>query len=144
MPKGELFIKNINGYWEDAYTTWGISLEETAISALMTPAPNKDYLENECRIEHGKRVDTSNAKKDSRDLNLEIHLSAINKSDFLSKYYEFCKELAKGTLTLKVSHIPDVVFKTVYKSCSQFKEYNMGLAKFQLKLEEPNPDDRIE
>ena len=144
MPKGELFIKDVNGYWQDAYTTWGVSFNETAISALMTPAPNKDYIENESRIEHGKRVDVSNAKKDSRDLNLEMHLSASSKEDFLSKYYAFCNELAKGTLEIKVSYILDVVFKTVYKSCSQFKEYNMGLAKFQLKLEEPNPDDRAE
>lgn len=144
MPKGELYIKDVNSSWVDAYTTWGISFEETAISALMTPAPNKDYIENESRLEHGKRIDTSNAKKDSKDLSLEIHLSANSKDDFFSKYYAFCKVLAKGKLLLKVSHIPNVVFKTVYKSCSQFKEYNMGLAKFQLKLEEPNPDDRTE
>ena len=33
MPQEELFI---NG--KDAYTTWGISMDDTALSALMTPA----------------------------------------------------------------------------------------------------------
>ena len=48
---GELFI---NG--KDAYTTWGISMDDTSLSALMTPAPNKDLVENKSRLEHGKRV----------------------------------------------------------------------------------------
>ena len=55
---GELFI---NG--KDAYTTWGISMDDTSLSALMTPAPNKDLVENKSRLEHGKRVITDNPKR---------------------------------------------------------------------------------
>ena len=43
MPQEELFI---NG--KDAYTTWGISMDDTALSALMTPAPNKEFIEKAC------------------------------------------------------------------------------------------------
>lgn len=45
MPQEELFI---NG--KDAYTTWGISMDDTALSALMTPAPNKEFIENKSRM----------------------------------------------------------------------------------------------
>ena len=44
----------ING--KDAYTTWGISMDNNALSELMTPSSNKTFIENESRLEHGKRV----------------------------------------------------------------------------------------
>lgn len=47
--KEELFI---NG--KDAYVEWGISMDNTSLSALMTPAPNKAFIESESRLEHGK------------------------------------------------------------------------------------------
>ena len=44
----------ING--KDAYTTWGISMDNNALSELMTPSSNKTFIENESRLEHGKRA----------------------------------------------------------------------------------------
>ena len=44
--KDELYI---NG--KDAYTTWGISMDSTSLSFLMTPSANKAYLENESRLD---------------------------------------------------------------------------------------------
>ena len=66
---GELFI---NG--KDAYAAWGISMDDTSLSALMTPAPNKDLIENKSRLEHGKLVISSNPKKDERNLILQLNL----------------------------------------------------------------------
>ena len=68
---GELFI---NG--KDAYTTWGLSMDETSLSALMTPAPNKELIENKSRLGHGKRVIISNPKKDERNLTLQINCNS--------------------------------------------------------------------
>lgn len=34
----------ING--KDAYTTWGISMDNNALSELMTPSSNKTFIEN--------------------------------------------------------------------------------------------------
>ena len=51
MLKGQLYI---NG--KDAYITWGIFLDETALSALMTPAPNKEFISNKYRSKDGKSV----------------------------------------------------------------------------------------
>ena len=44
--KEELYI---NG--KDAYTTWGISMDNNALSELMTPSSNKTFIENESRLE---------------------------------------------------------------------------------------------
>lgn len=137
--KGDLYI---NG--KDAYDTWGISLTDGAISALMTPAPQKSIIENKSRNEHGKRVLNSNPKVDERDINLQIHLTASTKEDFFAKYESFCNELATGSLKIKTKYQPSVIYKTNYLSCNQFSEFMFGIAKFTLKLNEPNPMDRSE
>lgn len=134
---GELYI---NG--KDAYITWGISMDDTALSALMTPAPNKELIENKSRLEHGKRVITSNPKKDERNLTLQINLTAPDKDTFFARYYSFCKELDSGTLEIKTKYQPEVIYRTVYLSCQQFSQFMQGIGKFVLKLNEPNPSDR--
>ncbi len=137
--RGELFI---NG--KDAYTEWGISMDTSALSALMTPAPNKDLPENKSRLEDGKRViiDSSLLKKDERSLNLTINLTAKNEDEFFTKYNSFCEELATGRLNIRTKYQPDVLYRTIYKSCSQFTQFMRGIAYFSLKLEEPNPRER--
>ena len=62
MLKGQLYI---NG--KDAYLTWGIFLDETALSALMTPAPNKEFISNKYRSKDGKSVIKHNPRLDERD-----------------------------------------------------------------------------
>lgn len=135
--KGELFINE-----KDAYTTWGISMESTSLSSLMAPPPMKAFVENSSRLEHGKRVITSDPKVDERNITLEIHLTARDKDSFFSKYLSFCDELATGVLNIRTKYQPNVVYKTVYLSCSQFSQFMQGIAKFSLRLCEPNPKDR--
>lgn len=137
--KGELYI---NG--KDAYTTWGISMDDTALSALMTPAPNKEFIENKSRMEHGKRVSPSSPKKDERNLTLQINLTASSKEQFFARYNGFCEELSIGVLDIKTKYQPDVTYKTIYQSCQQFSQFMQGIGKFVLKLNEPNPNDRKE
>lgn len=137
--KGELFI---NG--KDAYIEWGISMDTSALSALMTPAPNKDLPENKSRLEHGKRIiiESSLVKKDERNLNLTINLTAKNEDDFFLKYNSFCEELATGKLNINTKYQPNVMYRTIYRSCTQFTQFMRGIAHFSLKLDEPNPTDR--
>ncbi|WP_300701321.1 hypothetical protein [Bacteroides sp.] len=134
---GELFI---NG--KDAYTTWGISLDDTALSALMTPVPNKELIENKSRLEHGKRIVPSNPKLDERALTLQINLIASDKDIFFARYNSFCEELATGILDIKTKYQPGVVYHTIYLSCQQFSQFMQGIGKFVLKLNEPNPINR--
>lgn len=130
----------INGY--DAYTRWGISLSDGAISALMTPAPMKERLSNDVRVEHGSRTTNQSPKLASRDVTLEMHLSASSRSDFFTKYASFCDELATGALNIKTAFQPSVTYRMLYVSCTQFTAFVNGLAKFSLKLTEPNPSNR--
>lgn len=132
--KNELII---NG--KDAYTEWGISMDDTALSALMTPAPNKELIENKSRLEHGKRVVTTNPMKDERNLTLQINITAPNADEFFVRYISFCEELATGILDIKTRYQPDITYRTIYLSCQQFSQFMQGIGKFVLKLNEPNP-----
>lgn len=134
----ELLINNKN-----AYTTWGITMDSSSLSALMTPPPTKSAVENKSRLEHGKRVeDEDEPKIDERDLTLIINLSAKDEYEFFDRYNSFCNELKKRKLDISTKYQIGVVYKTKYISCSQFTQFMRGIAKFSLKLNEPNPNDR--
>lgn len=137
--KDELFI---NG--KDAYLTWGISMDDTSLSELMTPAANKAFIENESRLQHGKQVIMANPKLDQRNLTLQINLTARTEEQFFTRYSRFCNVLATGVLQLRTKYQPGVVYKTIYLSCGQFSQFMRGIGKFSLKLNEPNPNDRTE
>lgn len=134
--KNELFI---NG--NDAYEKWGISLSEGSLTALLTPPTMKGAITNESRLQHGKQV-YNIAKVDSRQVSLELHFSAHSRDEFFNKYLSFCEELKKGKLEIITKYQPDVVYRFLYLSCTQFKQFNLGIAKFTLKLDEYNPTGR--
>lgn len=133
----ELYINN-----KDAYANWGISMTTSSISALMSPPPNKSFIENKSRLEHGKRVVTTNPKIDERNLSLDLQLTAKDEEEFFSRYESFCQELSTGVLNIRTKYQPSVVYKTNYLSCGNFTQFMRGIAKFTLKLCEPNPTDR--
>lgn len=146
MPKGELFFKlPDSGIWTDVYDGYGVSFTEKALSLLMTPAPNKDAIQNKSRLQHGKRV-TRKARyvrKDERNVNLEMHLSAPDKAAFWQRYDAFCTDwLDKGFFDIRNVHVPSKVFRMTYLSCTQFSEFSQELAKFTLRLNEPDPSNR--
>lgn len=130
----------ING--KDAYTTWGLSMDDTSLSALMTPPSVKPYIENNNRIEHGKRVLTTSVFMESRDITLQLNITAKNEQQFFERYASFCDELSKGVLDIETSFQQGLVYHCVYQSCTQFSEFMRGIGKFVLKLTEPNPNKR--
>jgi hypothetical protein len=134
MPKGELFINN-----RDAYSVWGISMDSSSLSALMTPAPNKEFIENKSRLKNGKQVITTNPKVDERNITLTFNMTAKDETEFFERYNSFCQELATGILNIKTKYQPDIVYRTIYLSCSQFTQFMRGIGRFSLKLVEYNP-----
>ena len=58
---GELYI---NG--KDAWVTWGVNMGDGFLDALDAPLQMKEYIDNERRLEQGKRMITSIAMVDSR------------------------------------------------------------------------------
>ena len=77
MLKGQLKINQ-----KDAYLTWGISMDDTSLSALMTPPPVKAYIDNNDRTEHGKSVIIDDIRVDSRDITLQLNLTARSEEEF--------------------------------------------------------------
>lgn len=131
----ELTINNHN-----AYSTWGITLDETSLGTLMTPPPVKERVKSTSRLEHGVRVVTNDTSYvDSRDLTLQLNISASSQSQFLSRYASFCQELATGKLDITVL---GTTYHCLYISCQQFSQFMRGIGKFVLRLQEYNPSNR--
>ncbi len=144
-------MKNVKAYInsteQDTKQRWGVTLAETSVTALMTPAPTKDYITSTSRLEHGKRTYAGNTKLAERDVQLVFAIQAPTLAQFLMRYHAFCEELKKGAidLTLHVwegSSYIKTTYHLYYTSCSQYSEYNGRLGKFTLKLNEPNPANR--
>ncbi len=133
----------INGV--DAYARYGVNLEDGALSTLMTPAPMKEFIDGKSRLRHGKSVVVKNARYDSREMTLPFHLIAGSRDEFFAKYALFCSEvLSKGKFELRTKYQSGVVYRLVYLSCTQFRQFMQEMAVFSLKVEEPNPADRAE
>lgn len=129
---------------KDARTTWGLVVNTKLTDALLLPAPAKSPIQSESRLEHGTRtiIPTGSVKFDKRDITLEIGITAPNRAAFLQRYDLLIQEFLTGWLNIKTSLIPDKIFRCRYVSCTQFTNYNGRIAKFILKLEEPNPNNR--
>ena len=136
---GELFINN-----KDAWTTWGVNMDDGFLDALDAPLQMKDYIENESRLEHGKRMITSSPKVASRDITLGFTITGMNETDYRSKKKSFETELQNGVFTLNVPKLGTDVFNLVYtgKSVSYGLSLNRCFGHFSMKVTEPNPMDR--
>ena len=140
MPKGQLYINGV-----DAFAKWGISLNQDGLSALMTPAPNKEYISNSSRLEHGVRYADipSTAKVDERQVNITFNLIASTEEQFFARYAAFCTEvLESGVLNIRTSFQPAIMYRCIYVSCTQFTQFMRGIAHYSLRLIEPNPKNR--
>lgn len=133
---GDLFI---NG--KDALETWGARMGDSFLDAIDGFNEMKDYIENESRLEHGKRVITDNAKVDSREITLQFTIEGSSESDYRSKKKAFQTEMEKGAVNIKVPVLGNEVYKLVYlgKSVSYGLSLDRCFGKISSKFEEPNP-----
>lgn len=133
MAAGELFI---NG--TDAYTAWGVSLEDGALDALMAFRPNKEPVTNKNVTANGAVVVAGTAGlSEERTVSLPLHIVAGSQSSFLSQRSAFYNAIKGGQLTIQTTH-PSATYTMYYVSCSQYTQFLSGLAKFILTLYEPN------
>ena len=104
----------------------------------------KDDVENESRLEDGKRVLVRNRKVASRALNLEFTIQGSTPSDFESKKTSFLELLYAGTITLQVPQKGSEIYRLLYKGTSQtYAESKSGcFCKMNLRFEEANPRNR--
>ena len=132
----------ING--KDALTTWGVRMGNGFIDALDTPLTMKEYIENESRIEHGKRVLVVEPRISSRSVTLPFTIEGNSQSDYQTKKKSFESELYKGSITIQIPDNSNDVFKLVYKGqCASYgQNKSRSFGKFNAKFVEPNPTDR--
>lgn len=137
--KGELFI---NG--KDAWETWGVNMGDGFLDAIDGFLPMKEFIENESRLEHGKRMICAEPRVASRDLTLRFTIKGESKSDFRSKKKAFESEMYNGNVDIQVPELGGDIFHLVYtgKSISYAMNRTRTFCTISSKFEEPNPMDR--
>lgn len=134
---GDLYINS-----QDAWGTWKVAMGESFIENLLLPAGNKDFIENESRLENGKRVITTNPKVASRDVTLTFNIHGDTTTEYLSNYTAFVAVLQAGTVKIRVPAI-NMVFNLIYKKSTSF---NIGRERMDsslaVKFDEPDPTER--
>lgn len=131
---------------KDALETWGVRMGDGFLDAIDGFNEMKDYIENESRLEHGKRMITDNAKVASREITLQFTIEGSSEGDYRSKKKAFQTELEKGAVNIKVPALGDEVYKLVYlgKSISYGLSSDRCFCKISSKFCEPNPMNRNE
>lgn len=132
----------ING--KDAWTTWGVNMGDGFLDELDAPSVMKDYIENESRLEHGKRVIVKNLKMASREITLAFTICGTDENDYRIKKKAFISELQKGIFTISVPKLGNEVYRFIYtgKNISYGLSLDRKFSHFSMKVTEPNPADR--
>lgn len=134
---GELYINS-----NDAWSSWKVAMGDGFIENLLTPTGNKDFIENESRLDNGKKVIYNNPKLASRDVTLTFNIHGDTQSEYISNYSGFVSELQTGKILLNVPSI-NMSFTLIYKKSTSFALSRSRLnSKLSVKFEEPNPAER--
>ena len=132
----------ING--KNALQTWGVRMGDGFIDALNAPLTMKEYIENESRLEHGKRMIVNRPRIASREVTLSFTIEGNSISDYMAKKKMFESELYNGTFNVNIPNVSEDVFKLVYmgRASSYGQSKDRAFGKFSVKFVEPNPADR--
>lgn len=133
----------INKY--SVYDTFGVRMGDGFLDALTEPLTLKENIENESRLEHGKRIIVdANPKIASRELLLDFTITGSSKEDFLQKKNSFLALMYKGEITLQVPQESPDVYNLIYRG--KGTDYGMNAQRtfchMMLKFVEPNPANR--
>lgn len=134
---GQLYINN-----RDAYVVYGVVMSDNFLENISIAAPLKDFIENESRLEHGKRMIISDPRLASRNVTLTFTINGKTPEEYLDHYRDFVAELHKGNVALRVPALGET-YKLVYlNSASYALDGSRTVSKLACKFVEPNPYDR--
>nr|DAK98824.1 MAG TPA: tail protein [Caudoviricetes sp.] len=134
---GQLYINN-----RDAYVVYGVVMSDNFLENISIAAPLKDFIENDSRLEHGKRMIISDPKLASRNVTLTFTINGKTPEEYLDHYRAFVAELHKGNVALRVPALGET-YKLVYlNSASYALDGSRTVSKLACKFVEPNPQDR--
>lgn len=140
---GELEIY-AGGSWKDAYTQWGLSLEDEGLSKLVTPRPHKQPVTNKNVTASGAHViDATIGYEDERMLTLPMHITAPDKATFWTRYQSFVSSvLSQGNVTLRSNYFKNgntpISFNLIYQDVQNFTEFAQQMCKFDVVFYESN------
>lgn len=131
----------------------GVTIGRGSVDALHAPVQRKDYITNENASINGVQYLTDKdymPKFASRDVSIVVYLEATSKESYWTAYDRLCNLLNAGVVTLTEAVYKDgvddtdtyVVYRLIFKSCTQFSEYNGRMAKLLLRFTEPDPTNR--
>lgn len=129
------------------YQDYGVRMGEGFLDALTEPLSLKENVENESRLEHGKRVVVEETPKiQSREVLLDFTISGSTPADFRAKKKAFLALMYKGVVSVQVPQESEDVYHLIYRS--KGSEYSMNAQRtfchMILKFEEPNPTHRTD
>ncbi len=129
------------------YETFGVRMGDVFLDALTEPLSLKENIENESRLEHGKRIIVDeNPKIASREVLLDFTITGSSPEDFLNKKNRFLAMMYKGVIALQVPQVSPDVYHLVYRG--KGSDYGMNAQRtfchIMLKFVEPNPTNRSE
>ena len=123
---------------------FGAALVKGAYEALLTPPPTKAYVQNDSRLQHGKRVIVENAddvKFDSREVSFTVFFEGNTRGAYLSGLSGFVTAITRGLIEFHCTTL-GITFKLLYLSCSKGKDYGLNAGTYTFRFLEPNPNDR--
>lgn len=125
----------------DAFLAWGVRMGDKFLDVLGASVPMKELIENKSRLEHGKRVITTNPRLDSREITLAFTIEGETPSDYADKKRRFYEELYKVKMTIQVPENGDEVYHLNYlrKSANYGQSIDRTFGKLSVKFEEINP-----
>ena len=134
---GQAFINEVD------ISTYGCSLCKGTYEKFLTPPPMKDYIQNQCRSEHGTRVvaNASTSRMKEREISFSVFISGSTQADYLTKYNAFLSAITGGIFTLYLP-VLGMTYRLLYTDCKQYGDYGVKAGRFTLNVIEPNPNNR--
>lgn len=126
----------ING--TDAYTMWGVVLEDGSYNKLLSGDSMKEYTKNESRSLDGVEVLIKNPRLKERTITLTFLLIG---SSFLSQFSAFLATLQSGLIHLNVPEL-NKTYKLIYEANTSVTQIGLTMGKVSVKFLEPKPNDR--
>lgn len=134
---------------------FGVRMGENFISTLTEPLTPKEYIENESRMEHGKRIELANYGENprtkqrmlmmaSREVTLEFVIWGATETDFQANKTDFLDRIYAGAVDVAVPRVSADIYHLYY--LGKGAEYNLNVSRtmcrMSLKFCEPNPMSR--
>ncbi len=125
----------------DAYTEWGVSLEDGALAVLLAPAPNKQPVTNKNVTAHGAYVlGSTTGLTDETTFSVQMHIVASSRAEYYTKLAQFVSAIKGGQFTITVYdwNLQPHSRTVCYLDWQNYKECRGELGIFTLSLYESN------